>query len=350
MLLLAVSWRRWLSPIADSGRELDLPRRLLEGELLYRDVHYLYGPLAPYLKAFLFSLFGERLDVLQASGIFASLVILLLVYTIAQRLLGRGEAALAVATVTLYCVFKPGGNLISPYSYAALYALVLSLGSLQAMIVYIESGRVGHLLLAGLLTGLAAVTKQEFALASAAAALAAALSVAGRDGRFDMSRVRELTRKLLIFALPALVVVVPVYGFFFSKAGWQTMVEDCHILYTHLPAPMIFYNARRAGLDQPGLSLLQLTGGGMVLALLCGLLLILAEPAIIRRHSAKVALGFLGAIGGIAVIRLIVGTQWDGSPLRFMPVLLALVIIGAWRKDPVRMIVAVFSLALLARV
>ena len=46
-LLLLVSWRRWVSPMIDAGRELDLPLRLLRGEVLYRDVYYLYPPLSP---------------------------------------------------------------------------------------------------------------------------------------------------------------------------------------------------------------------------------------------------------------------------------------------------------------
>src|SRR5262249_26091172 len=37
--MLSVSWWRWTSPIADSGREMDLPLRLINGELLYRDIH-----------------------------------------------------------------------------------------------------------------------------------------------------------------------------------------------------------------------------------------------------------------------------------------------------------------------
>src|SRR5215510_5701860 len=73
--MLIVSWRRWTSPIADSGREMDLPRRLLDGELLYRDVHHLYPPFAPYFNALLYRIFGVQLDVLHVAGILCSIVI-----------------------------------------------------------------------------------------------------------------------------------------------------------------------------------------------------------------------------------------------------------------------------------
>ena len=103
-LLLGVSWRRWMSPIADSGRELDLPRRLLEGETLYRDIHYLYPPFAPYFKSLLYRIWGIDLAVLQVSGVVGSLLIVMLIWSVARRILGRREAGLAAAAVILFCV------------------------------------------------------------------------------------------------------------------------------------------------------------------------------------------------------------------------------------------------------
>src|SRR5262249_8014714 len=52
--MLLVSWRRWISPIADTGREMDLPLRLVNGETLYRDAHYIYPPFSPYFNSLLY--------------------------------------------------------------------------------------------------------------------------------------------------------------------------------------------------------------------------------------------------------------------------------------------------------
>src|SRR5580765_240411 len=101
LFFLGVSWRRWTNPIIDAGRELDLPRRLLAGEMLYRDVHYLYPPLSPYINALLYHLFGPKLEVLNAAGICASLVVMALCYAIARRILNPFNAALATASVVL---------------------------------------------------------------------------------------------------------------------------------------------------------------------------------------------------------------------------------------------------------
>src|SRR5215207_4522448 len=100
--MLAVSWRRWTSPIADSGREMDLPLRLLEGELLYRDVHYLYPPFAPYFNVLLYRIFGVHLDVLHAVGILCSITIAVLCYRIARRLLDEADAALATIAIIIF--------------------------------------------------------------------------------------------------------------------------------------------------------------------------------------------------------------------------------------------------------
>ncbi|MDQ3013698.1 MAG: glycosyltransferase family 39 protein, partial [Acidobacteriota bacterium] len=138
--MLAVSWRRWTSPIADSGREMDLPLRLLKGELLYRDVHHLYPPFAPYFNALLYSIFGVHLDVLHAAGILCSILIATLCYRIARRLLAPVDASLAGVAVVIFCIFKPAGNLIEPYSFAALYACAFALGALLLTLRYAVPG------------------------------------------------------------------------------------------------------------------------------------------------------------------------------------------------------------------
>src|SRR5262249_13310957 len=57
------------SLIWDGAHELELPRRMLDGERLYTDLRFYYGPLAPSLNAALYRLFGVHLDVLMAAGI-----------------------------------------------------------------------------------------------------------------------------------------------------------------------------------------------------------------------------------------------------------------------------------------
>ncbi len=66
VLLFAVTFRRWVLPFEDSGREMNTALRLAEGEVLYRDVGYSYGPLAPWIDGLLLRALGRHLDVLIA--------------------------------------------------------------------------------------------------------------------------------------------------------------------------------------------------------------------------------------------------------------------------------------------
>ena len=66
VLLWLVTFRRWVQPFADSGREMNTAWRVASGEALYRDVGWSYGPLAPLVDAALLRVFGRNLDVLVA--------------------------------------------------------------------------------------------------------------------------------------------------------------------------------------------------------------------------------------------------------------------------------------------
>ncbi len=336
-LMLLISWRRWTSALVDSGREMDLPRRLLEGEWLYRDVHYIYPPLSPYFNALLYRLFGLHHDVLVASGVACALVIVALCYCIARRLLAPSEAAVAVILVMILCVFKPAGTLIFPYAFAALHGMALSLGALLFTLRYSESERRGDLLITGALIGLAGITKQEFALVAAVTVIAALICL-------YRAEFRRLATRLFLTAAVASAIAAPVYGLFLSRVGWRTLIEDCHLLYTHLPASLIFYNAQRTGLQQPLSSLVQIFGGAAVMAAVMSAITLLSALIVQRqlppgsstsirklRHRSFIVL--LISLLCAFIVRAIVQQQWDGSPLRALPpLLLGLIILHWWRS------------------
>src|SRR5262245_9685427 len=77
---LLISWHRWASVVIDGGREMNIPLRLLNGETIYSQAYYLYGPLAPYINAFLYMIFGVHLNTLYAAGFICSMLILIMVF------------------------------------------------------------------------------------------------------------------------------------------------------------------------------------------------------------------------------------------------------------------------------
>ncbi len=348
--MLAFSWRRWASAIADSGREMDLPLRLIEGDVLYRDVFYMYPPLSPFFNSLLYWIWGARLEVLQASGVLISIVALILSYRIARRFLVPMDAALAVTAILLWCVFKPAGNLISPYSYSALHGMVLSLATLLFCLRFSEKRQLRELALAGLFAGLAAISKQEFGIVSAITGLAA-IAWNASDATQKNTRV---AKQFTVFALPILAIVVPVFGWLLHRFGWNLIVEDCHLFLTHLPASLVYYNSQRTGLDRPLASIIQLAAGAIVCVLVASMITLLSAVWA-RIHKAEIARPLLMkcialSIASGALVALIRATTagWDGSPLRGLPVILVLIIIVEWKRRRATrthlMIVAIYSL------
>jgi 4-amino-4-deoxy-L-arabinose transferase-like glycosyltransferase len=354
--MLAVSWRRWISPVTDSGREMDLPLRLMNGELLYRDVYYLYPPFSPYFHSLLYRIFGARLDVLEVGGAICAALVVWMCYRVARRLMTPSESALAVIAVVVVCVFKPGGNLIWPYAFAALHGMAFALGALLFALRYTENEKRLELAAAGALIGLAAITKQEFALAAVCAVTAAVVWL--RRACF-----KRLAIDLALAVSTASIITLPVYAAMLAYIGWKIIVEDCHIFYTHLPDSLVFYNAQRSGIDSPLLSFAHMIGAAAVIAAMLSAAALLGGFLMRYRQSrhenwTKWACFTLGGALVVALtVGLIAGKDWDGSPMRALPFLsLGMAVIGwrRWKQEPgdgaALFIIAVYSLAILARV
>ena len=354
--MLVISWRRWMSPIVDSGREVDLPLRLLEGDLLYRDVFYMYPPLSPYFNSLLYSIFGVRFEVLQVSGVLISAFIVFICYRIARRLLTSADACIAIVAIIAWCVFKPSGNLISPYSYSALHGTVFALSALLFLLRFSESRSFRQLVVAGVLSGLAGLSKQEFGLA-------AAMTGVGTIGWLTLGQkqnARALLRQMSAFLLPFLAIVTPVFWLLLYRFGWDLMVRDCHVFLTHLPASLVFYNSQRTGLNRPFASVLELIGGGVVCAAIAAAIALFSSVLArlrgfeIRETLIRNALIFC-AVSAVSIFAILAFTSaWDGGPLRGLPLVLLVIIVNEVRKragaHTSLLIIALYSLIVLGRV
>jgi hypothetical protein len=157
--LFAVSYGRWVIPFQDSGREMNVPMRLLSGEVLYRDVGYFFGPIPPYLDALALGLLGKSLDVLVALRVGVGILGLEALRRLFSRVAGDARlGAFLSAAVAATCLFGLGGAWPFPYSVAALDGFVALLWALEVAL-----GAKGWLdsLVAAALSGLAAGTKVE---------------------------------------------------------------------------------------------------------------------------------------------------------------------------------------------
>ncbi len=355
--MLAVSWRRWTSMIVDLGRETDLPLRLMNGELLYRDIHYLYPPFSPYFNALLYKVFGVHLDTLAFSGIVFTALLIFICYKIARKLMPPVGASIAAALIVVMS-FKPAGSLVLPYSFAGLHAAVFALAAILFTLRYAKNRKRGDLLITGIFIGLAAITKQEFAFA-------AAVAVSAYSIYLHRTNVRLILRDISLAAIPAMAIAVPVFGWLFASIDWRILINDCHLFYTNIPESLNFYNRFRSGLNDPLGSFLQMIGAAAISTVFVVLIVFFSDRR--GQFRARLAYWFTGSLAVAIPILFLYRDQWDGSPLRAVPFLLLAIIVYTWRGGPGNttedaddlngtasphflFIVAIFSLALIFRV
>lgn len=101
--MLAWTWGTWPHSFVDFGRELYVPWRLAEGDVLYRDIAWFNGPLSVYWNALLFWVFGESLSVLIVANL---LDVVLLVVLLHALLLRVGDRIAAVTGCGVFlCLF-----------------------------------------------------------------------------------------------------------------------------------------------------------------------------------------------------------------------------------------------------
>jgi hypothetical protein len=160
------TWAHWGDFQIDNGREIYVPAAILQGKLLFRDLWYMYGPLAPYVQALLFRIFGVHLLVLYLFGLTLTIGSALLTFEIARKFdLGPAASVLPSIFFILEAFYPFIFNFVFPYSYAASLGSFLGLACLYFAVIYSSGMRPVHLGMAALFGAFALLTKQEFGVA-----------------------------------------------------------------------------------------------------------------------------------------------------------------------------------------
>ena len=159
------TWGAWGNLTIDSGHEMYIPALLAKGKMLYRDVWFNFGPLAPYFNSYLFRLFGIHLSVLYWAGSFAALGAAVFLY-IAGMQLSVWPIGWTAGAVMLIEGFQPSLFCFPlPYSFAALYGCLIACLSLYLFIKAAASSGWGWLFIAGTAAAIALLLKPEFGMA-----------------------------------------------------------------------------------------------------------------------------------------------------------------------------------------
>lgn len=365
---------------------MNQPLRLANGEMLYSEVRHIYGPLSPYLNALLYRLFGESLNVLYTSGIISAIIILSLCYWISRQLMNRYASMAATLSVMWLCTFKQAGNYILPYSYSALHGCALGLATLVLLMKAADSRQTAtgspetitddenettdtsknsvssalqnanspaitgnstangfrYLLLAGIFSALTLLAKTEMGVA----AMAAGFITGAIMGYPNLRRAISL---IATFIIPALAIVIAIYGFILSKVGWHTFTHESYLLLQNVPLELVYFNKRMSGFDRPGESIISIIG-----ALLRIILLMVAVGSVSylitrsrgrKESSQSIALTESGNVKiaylwGLLVLSLVLILSlsftgimnWDNGPYLAMPILLAMLLIPETRN------------------
>ncbi|HSW45548.1 MAG TPA: hypothetical protein VLM89_08250 [Phycisphaerae bacterium] len=213
---IAGTWQMWGDVIVDTGRELDVPRQLLAGKLLYRDVRYWYGPAAPYANAMLYAVFGVHTDVLTSAGLATAAAIAWLSYRTARLLAGRLVAAAAAVAVLYVNAFAQLYvvsifNFVLPYAFAATYGMLAALASAFFLLRHVLRGRRRDFFLSCALLAVTALCKLEVLFAAGVMHMLFVLAW--------VTLCRRGARCHLWGYAAAVAVPAVVYGFFRAQVG-----------------------------------------------------------------------------------------------------------------------------------
>src|SRR4051812_16763433 len=134
-----LSWRRLGSLIIDGGHELEVPRRLLAGATLYRDIVWYWGPLAPWLNAELYRFFGVSSDTLMWAGMRSAALACLGLCLIARRFVGPLTSAWVGIAFVVGCAFARRidhgiFNFVFPFNFSATYGITLAIWSVLLLL------------------------------------------------------------------------------------------------------------------------------------------------------------------------------------------------------------------------
>jgi hypothetical protein len=233
---------RWLDPMSDAGFSWSLAWRLGRGELLYRDVHLVYGPLSPYLLALTGKPFGYSAWWYLLVNWIPAIAAGLLILEIGRKGLTVLEGIGLTLLILGYSLFAPGaGRLVLPYYAGVAHALVLSLCALLLLRAPPEL-LAARALAAGVLAGLAFACKPELGLAALGGLMAAA---AGQMPR----RAAWVARVLAGFGL----VAAASFLFALSCDSLASLKQNSHLwpLDPTPPAPVAYLFQIVAGLTDP---------------------------------------------------------------------------------------------------
>ncbi|MDJ0868909.1 MAG: hypothetical protein QNK03_22565 [Myxococcota bacterium] len=305
--------------ISDDGWLLSSVLRMLDGEVLYRDVWVFYAPLRYHVVAGLFALFEPSLLLLRGLWVVLLTATAIGLYRLARRLAPPSLAWLPAVVYPL----APGPWHKSPYGFCTVFFFL-------ALARALERPRRRRLLVLGAVAGLVLVTRQELGLAACGLALAA---VAARHllepgvATAWRARLRPALREvgLVLGAIALAALPLPLY--YASQGALGALLEA------------VFYRAfvqmRGNRSDLPGLLSSgglpsAFEGSGVTLVLLAPLLLYPVAAWLWLRRARRGRVELLPAALGLFAIATLPQAFAPALLIRFLQSALPFYLLATW--------------------
>ncbi len=214
--------------VIDIGHEVETPARILDGQILYRDIQSFYSPLSYYVNAWALMVFGRNLAVFYGIGLALSFLLTVVSYQLVRRLVNEKYACLTCTAVLAYCAFSPTViSLIVPYSYAATYGILISAVLLLVLQEHLNRAHFWTLPCLGTLCGLAILAKQEYGLACVGVVfLVITLEHWNRETVSLLQKLKGLLVNSLLILAPLVLVVALPMSYFLQHISWQELMAE----------------------------------------------------------------------------------------------------------------------------
>ena len=163
LFMFIYTYGNFYNDINDIGKDFYISSEILQGQVLYKDIYHIYGPLGYFINSIMLVLFGNTLNTFYCIGFLLSLLILISIYKITNLFCNKQIGFAIVLFIICSCTFYPSlSNWISPYTYSILYALVAILWAIYYMLKYLNSENSRFIHIAFLLYGFSISSKYEF--------------------------------------------------------------------------------------------------------------------------------------------------------------------------------------------
>lgn len=202
----------------DEGPFLYEAKLILDGKVMYRDFFDLTGPIAQYLLALWYLLFGTTMETARFYTAAQHAVMVTCGYAICRRLGARSSIS-AICMLTDLVLFYPVFAMAAAHWVSTMFAMIAFWYVIRAPVV-----TPGRAVTAGVLTALVALTRQPKGVALAAAVAIVLLRDVWID-RAALPFARTLMRQLGAYAVGLTAITVSILGGLMLVAGFWPMFE-----------------------------------------------------------------------------------------------------------------------------